>query len=61
MVLRGFVKNILCVYIGYKLLISAINGVSLADSEIMTFAVILLFFSIWYLLEKIGLIPRFLP
>ena len=61
MVLRGFAKNILCVYIGYKLLSSALNGIALSDGEIMTYGILLLFFSIWYLLEKIGLIPRFLP
>ena len=61
MVLRGFAKNILCIYIGYKLLISALNGIPLSDGEVMMYGIILLFFSVWYLLEKIGLIPKFLP
>lgn len=59
MVLRGLIRDILCIYLGYEIIKGYIFGNFSISATVFISSTILFILSIWFLLERIGLIPKF--
>ena len=55
---RGIIRDIIGIYIGYKLLVHAIEGIPPSSDQLILYALGLLLFSVWFMLERIGLLPK---
>jgi len=55
---RGIIRDILGIYIGYKLLACVITDTLPSPDQLILYAAALLIFSIWFMLERIGLLPK---
>ncbi len=52
---RGFVRDLLCLYVSYNLLVKWPEGIGW---DVMAATAFLLLMTVWFLLEKIGVIPK---
>jgi len=59
MALRGIIRDIISIYIGFHLLIAAVTGDCLSSETLLLYALGILIFSLWFTLERIGIIPKF--
>lgn len=59
MVLRGLIRDFLCIYLGYEIIKGSIFGNFSISTTILITSIILFILSIWFLLERIGIIPKF--
>lgn len=59
--IRSFVRDILCLYIGYALIANGMSGQNIPSNTLIIFGALLLFFTLWFLLEKIGVLPKLTP
>lgn len=55
--IRGYVRDILCIYVSYKVLEAYFWGKNI-DNFTAFFAVLLGGMTIWFILEKIGILPK---
>jgi len=55
---RGIIRDIICIYIGYKLLVCVITDTIPTSDQLILYAAALLIFSVWFMLERIGLLPK---
>ena len=54
---RGLIKNVIFVYLGWKIMLMAITK-SVDIGNLFLFGLIIFLWSAWWLLEMIGLIPK---
>jgi len=55
---RGFVRDIASLYLSYKVLLGAMTGSLQIDTSLVLAALVLLFFTLWFLLEKVGILEK---
>jgi len=55
---RGIIRDGVSIYIGWLLLSDALGFVALSQLQLGFSGVFLLFFSIWFFLERFGVIPK---
>ncbi len=56
--LRGMVRDAISIYIGWLLINDALGFVELSSLQLGFVGLFLLFFSIWFFLERFGVIPK---
>ena len=56
--IRGIIRDVIGIYIGFKLLMHAYEGIPPSSEQMMLYALGLLIFSVWFMLERIGLLPK---
>ena len=56
--LRGIVRDGIYIYIALLILSSVVTGVPLTVFQLIGIAATLLFFSIWFFLERLGILPK---
>ena len=56
--LRGMIRDAVSIYIGWLLLNDALGFMELSSMQLGFSGIFLLFFSIWFFLERFGLIPK---
>jgi len=56
--IRGIIRDVICIYIAYKLIFHAITNVPPDSNQLMLYAIALLIFSVWFMLERIGILPK---
>ena len=56
--IRSVIRDIISIYLGYKILKGYIVGEFSITTNIFIAALLVLLFSVWFLLEKIGVIPK---
>lgn len=54
---RGLIKNVIFVYLGWKIMLMAVTK-SIDTGNLFLFGLIIFLWSAWWLLEMIGLIPK---
>lgn len=54
--IRGFIRDIIGIYMGVKMVQALWTGMS--NQEAFLFGVVILFFSLWFTLERLGIIPK---
>ncbi|MCK5063421.1 MAG: hypothetical protein KAR23_05835 [Candidatus Aenigmarchaeota archaeon] len=54
---RGLIRNIVFVYIGWKLILMAVTK-SVDTGNILLFGLIIFLWSAWWLLEMAGILPK---
>lgn len=55
---RSIIRDIIFLYIAYKLLRVVVFSESLAGTEYILFALAIIIFTIWFWLEKFGILPK---
>jgi len=56
--IRGFIRDGICIYFGFQLLINGLKNIPMSKGQMLWLAVFLLFFSVWFMLERFGIIPK---
>ena len=56
--IRGIIRDILSIYLGYEILRGAIFGDFTLSSTVLIAAALLFAMAVWFILEKIGIIPK---
>ena len=56
--LRGIIRDGIYIYLALLILNSIITAVPLTVFQLIGIAGVLLFFSIWFFLERFGILPR---
>lgn len=56
--LRGMIRDAISIYIGWLLINDALGFVELSSLQLGFSGSFLLFFSIWFFLERFGVIPK---
>jgi len=56
---RGFLRDLLSIYVCIIIFVNLITGNMKADTIFALAALVLFILSVWFLLERIGLIPKF--
>lgn len=56
--IRGFLKNILSMYLGIRIVWGYLTGSFTIDTPVVTVSIILLLLSLWFLLEMFGILPK---
>jgi hypothetical protein len=56
--LRGIVRDIVGILLGLQIIGGAMSGSFTIDSIVLIEAIILLVFGIWFILERIGVLPK---
>jgi hypothetical protein len=54
--IRGFVRDIIGIYIGFSLVQALWLGIS--NETAFLYGAVILFFSVWFMLERLGIIPK---
>ncbi|MBW6461731.1 MAG: hypothetical protein K0B07_01675 [DPANN group archaeon] len=54
---RGLIKNVIFVYLGWKIMLMALTK-SIDIGNLFLFGLIIFLWSLWWLLEMIGIIPK---
>ena len=57
MSVRGFIRDIISIYLGYEVIRGYVTG-SFATTNIYIAALVLFAFSVWFVLERIGVLPK---
>ncbi len=55
---RGIIRDILSIYLGYEIIKGALFGNFELHIWIVLAAIILLIFGMWFILERIGILPQ---
>ena len=55
---RGFIRDIIGIYLGFEIIKGAITKHFEINMPIIVCAAILLAFGIWFILERIGILPK---
>ena len=58
MVFRSILRDVVFLYIAYRLLSSGVFNNAISNNELILFGLAMLIFSLWFLLEKLGILPR---
>lgn len=58
MVIRAIIRDIIGIYLGYEIIRGYISHSFVIKPAILVAAGILLLFGIWFLLERIGILPK---
>ena len=56
--LRGIVRDIVGILLGFQIISGALSGSFTMDSVVVIEAIILLVFGVWFILERIGILPK---
>jgi len=56
--IRGIVRDIVGILLGLQIIGGAMSGSFTIDSIVLIEAIILLAFGIWFILERIGILPK---
>jgi hypothetical protein len=56
--LRGIVRDIVGILLGFQIISGALSGSFAIDSVVVIEAIILLVFGVWFILERIGILPK---
>jgi len=56
--LRGIVRDIIGILLGFQIISGALSGSFTIDSVVVIEAIILLVFGVWFILERIGILPK---
>ena len=56
--LRGIVRDIVGILLGFQIISGALSGSFTIDSVVVIEAIILLVFGVWFILERIGILPK---
>mgnify|MGYP000119369794 CR=1 FL=1 len=56
--IRGFIRDLIGIYLGFEIIKGAITKHFELTMPIIVCAVILLALGIWFILERIGLLPK---
>lgn len=57
MSVRGIVRDIISLYLGYEIIRGWITG-TYAYNNILTTGIVLFALAVWFLLERIGVLPK---
>ncbi|HLD49364.1 MAG TPA: hypothetical protein VJB11_03295 [archaeon] len=55
--IRAFIRDIIALYVGFRLLAAGL-GSELSRNDMLVFGIVLFVFSLWFLLERIGILPK---
>jgi len=55
---RGFIRDIVAIYIGYMLVSSVVMNSPLHKNMLLMYGIFLLLFSVWFMVERIGILPK---
>jgi hypothetical protein len=56
--LRGIVRDIVGILLGFQIISGALSGSFTIDNVVVIEAIILLVFGVWFILERIGILPK---
>lgn len=56
--IRGIVRDIISIILGFQIIAGAMSGNFTIDTTILVEAIILFLFGIWFLLERVGVLPK---
>lgn len=56
--IRGMVRDAIYIYFAWVLINSVITSIPLTMGQMLLMASILLFFSVWFFLERFGILPK---
>lgn len=56
--IRGIVRDIVGILLGIEIISGAMSGSFTIDAIVIIEAIILFVFGIWFLLERVGLLPK---
>jgi len=56
--LRGIVRDIVGILLGFQIISGALSGSFTIDGVVVIEAIILLIFGVWFILERIGILPK---
>lgn len=59
--IRSLIRDIIALYTGYILLLYGLYGQKIPQDIAALLGLVLIFFTIWFLLEKIGILPKLTP
>lgn len=57
--IRSLIRDVLAIYLSFFIFQNIINGKIKAELSIILASLFLFLLTIWFLLEKIGIIPKF--
>jgi hypothetical protein len=55
---RGIIRDIVGILLGFQIIAGALGGEFTIDTWVLVEAIILFAFGIWFMLERIGVLPR---
>ncbi len=55
---RGFIRDIVAIYIGYMLVSSVVMNSPLHKNTLLLYGAFLLLFSVWFMVERMGILPK---
>jgi len=55
---RGVIRDVLALYVSYRIIEGFVSKNLVADSHLLLSSILLFFLTLWFLLEKIGLIRK---
>ncbi|OIN86366.1 MAG: hypothetical protein CO092_04260 [Candidatus Aenigmarchaeota archaeon CG_4_9_14_3_um_filter_37_18] len=55
---RGVIRDIISIYFGIQIILLVLHDKVPTKGQLLLYAAFLLFFSIWFLMERIGLFPK---
>ena len=54
---RGLIKNLIFAYVGWKIILMVVTH-SIDSSSLFVYGLIIFGWSVWWLLEMVGIIPK---
>lgn len=55
---RGIVRDIVGIMLGFQIISGALSGEFAIDALVLAEAIVLFAFGIWFLLERVGMLPK---
>ena len=55
---RGIVRDVVGILLGFEIIAGSLGGHFSIDAKVLIEAVILFVFGIWFLLERVGILPK---
>jgi len=55
---RGLIRDLLGIYLGYEVIRSYIYGNSSLNINILIVSIVIFALAVWFLLERVGILPK---
>ena len=55
---RGVIRDLISIYFGIQIVLLVLQDKVPTKGQLLLYATFLLFFSIWFLMERVGLFPK---
>jgi len=56
--IRGLIRDIISIYFGIQIILLVLQDKIPTKLQLLMYAAFLLFFSLWFLMERLGLLPK---